>query len=162
MASRQTDPRDVDSAAGACCGPRALCGWSPPALPADSARKRRVDRALRSGVAPFAFFGAVIALLVTAPNLPLRGELAMDDLAALAAGAWCGLNFWRCRHAHCAITAAGWFPLSAFVFIEAGIGRSLIARNEQLVFLAVLGVALAFEGIWYLVRGTNALTRSVE
>jgi hypothetical protein len=43
----------------------------------------------------------VIALLVTAPNLPLRGELAMDGLAALAAGAWCGLNFWRCRLARC-------------------------------------------------------------
>ncbi|MEA2504692.1 MAG: hypothetical protein QOG36_1735, partial [Actinomycetota bacterium] len=33
-----------------------------------------------------------------------------DGLAGLAAGTWCGLNFWRCRQAHCLVTFAegGW------------------------------------------------------
>jgi hypothetical protein len=56
----------------------------------------------------------------------------------------------------------GWLALSGFVFVEEGMGHSLIAGDEQLVFLAVLGIALAFEFAWYLVRGTNALTRSAE
>jgi hypothetical protein len=124
--------------------------------------KRLVDRTLRTGVGPFVFFGAVIALLVIAPTLPERWDLAMDGLAALAGGAWCGLNLWRCRHAHCVVTAAGWLALSGLIFVEAGMGRSLIAGDEQLVFLAVLGIALAFEFAWYLARGTNALSRSVE
>jgi hypothetical protein len=29
-------------------------------------------------------------------------------LAALAAGTWCGLNFWRCRQAYRLVSAAGW------------------------------------------------------
>lgn len=33
---------------------------------------------------------------------------------------------------------------------------------EVIVFLAVLGVALAFEFAWYLARGSNALTRSAQ
>ncbi|MEA2535512.1 MAG: hypothetical protein QOJ93_3323, partial [Actinomycetota bacterium] len=35
-------------------------------------------------------------------------ELAADRLAALAAGTWCGLNFWRRRQAHRLVSAAGW------------------------------------------------------
>lgn len=31
------------------CGPRALCGWSPPSRAADTALKRRVDR-IRVGI----------------------------------------------------------------------------------------------------------------
>ena len=55
---------------------------------------------------------AVIALLNLAPHLPERGNLAVDGLAALAAAAWCGLNFWRCRPAHCIVTSTGWAALS--------------------------------------------------
>jgi hypothetical protein len=140
--------------------PRALCGWSPPALPADSGLKQWVDGVLpRTGVLAAAYFAAVIALLVAAPQLPLRWELAIDAFAALAAGSWYGLNFWRCRHAHCLVTGVGWLLLSCFVFVEAGLGRSMIHGNEQLVFLEVLVLALAFEGAWYLARGTNALVR---
>src|SRR6266542_7089422 len=71
---------------------------------------------------------------------------------------WCGLNFWRCRHAHCVITGAGWLALAVFTFVEAGLGRSLIGGNEPPVFLVVLGTGLVFEAAWYLARGSNAVT----
>jgi hypothetical protein len=73
---------------------------------------------------------------------------------------WCAVNFWRCRHAHCVITGAGWLALAAFSFLEAGLGRSVIHGDEGLVFLGVLGVGLAFEGAWYVARGTNAVSSS--
>ncbi|MFZ0216888.1 MAG: hypothetical protein WAM30_13225 [Candidatus Dormiibacterota bacterium] len=102
------------------------------------------------------YFAAVIGLLLLAPWLPRRADLAVDGLAALAAAAWCAANFWRCRHAHCVVTAAGWFALSAFSFVEATLGRSWIGGDEQLVFLGVLAIGVLFEVGWTLVRGTNA------
>ena len=141
------------------CCPRALWGWSPPSLPADTPLKRRVDRILpRTGLACLLYYAGVIGLLNLAPVLATRGQLAVDGLAALAAGAWCGVNFWRCRHAHCALSGAGWLGLALLAFAETAAGRSWIGGDEQVVFLAVLVVALAFEGIWAAVRGTNALT----
>jgi hypothetical protein len=142
----------------ACCAPPALWGWSPPDLPADTPLKRWVDRAVpRSGLAALLALALVIGLLYLAPHLPRRAELATDGLAALAGGGWCALNFWRCRHAHCAVTAAGWLALAIFCGGEAGLGHSLIGGNEQLVLLGVLAAGLAFEGVWYLVHGSNAL-----
>lgn len=139
---------------------RALFGWSPPCLPADSVAKRLADRLLpATGVPAVLYYGAVIALLALAPWLPRRADLAVDGLAILGAAVWCATNFWRCRHAHCAVTGAGWFALSGFAFVEAGIGRSLIDGYEQPVFLGVLAVGLLFEGGWTLLRGTNAVTR---
>jgi hypothetical protein len=84
-------------------------------------------------------------------------SMAVDGLAALAAAAWCGLNFWRCRHAHCIVTSTGWAALSLLAFTEAGLGRSLIGGNEQPVFLVVLAAAVAFEVGWRLARGTSAI-----
>jgi hypothetical protein len=104
---------------------RALWGWSPPDRPADTPLKRGIDRVLpRTGLATAACIAAVVGLFSLAPHLPLRANLAADGLAALLAGAWCGLNFWRCRHAHCAVTGAGWLALSVFVFTEAGLGTA--------------------------------------
>jgi hypothetical protein len=40
----RTAERDDTPTAEVACGGRALCGWSPPSLPADSDLKRRVDR----------------------------------------------------------------------------------------------------------------------
>jgi hypothetical protein len=139
---------------------RALCGWSPPPLPADSVMKRRTDRILAGAIPALAMIAVVVILLNVAPLLPLPAGLAVDGLAALAAGGWCSLNFWRCRHAHCLVTGPAWLALSVFAFTEAGIGRSLIAGDEQLVFLGVLAAALCFEGFWYLARRTNAVTAS--
>src|SRR5215471_19125424 len=80
-------------------------------------------------------------------------------MATLDAAAWCVLNFWRCRHAHCVVTSTGWLALSVLAFTEAGLGRSLIGGDEQLVFLAVLAVAVGFEVVWRCAHGTNAVTR---
>lgn len=139
------------------CGPRAVCGWSPQPLPADTALKRRVDRVLVGNVAAIVMVIVVVALLNLAPHLPTRAGLVVDGLAALVGGGWCSLNFWRCRHAHCLVTGVGWLALSVFVFVEAGIGRSSIGGNEQPVFLAILAAALIFEITWYLARHTHAI-----
>src|SRR5580692_4441304 len=108
---------------------RALWGWSPPDLPAD---KRRIDRFMpRSGIPAVLYYAAVAGLLGLAAHLPERAALATDGAAALAAGAWCALNFWRCRHAHCAISSTGWLALSVLAFTGAALGRSLIGGDEQ-------------------------------
>ncbi|TAN19865.1 MAG: hypothetical protein EPN30_11485 [Actinomycetota bacterium] len=140
---------------------RALWGWSPPDLPADSALKRNVDRALpRTGLGYIIYWAVVIGLeFGLAPHLPVRGRLSVEGVAALLAGAWCGLNFWRCRHAHCAVSGAGWSALGGLALVEAGMGHSLIGGYDQLVFIGVFVFALVFEGLWYRARGTNALAR---
>lgn len=138
---------------------RALCGWSPPPRPADTPFKRAVDRYMpRTGIPVILYFAGVIGLLLLAPLLGKPAELAVDALAAGAGAAWCGLNFWRCRHAHCLIDAAGWAALAVFDAVEAAIGRSFIHGDEQLLFLAVLAAGLVFEAAWYVTRGSNAVS----
>ena len=142
-----------------CCLPGARRRWSPPDLPAGTRRKRLADRLLpRTGLPAIGYFAAVIALLNLARILPAPACLIVDGAAALGAGTWCALNFWRCRHAHCLITGTGWLALALFAFAEAGTGHSLIGGDEQLVFVAVLAIGLIFEGAWYLTHRTNALT----
>jgi hypothetical protein len=82
--------------------------------------------------------------------------LGVDGLAFLAGGSWCALNFWRCRHAHCLVTAGGWLGLRALAFAEARVGHSVIAGDEQPVFLAILAAGLLFELAWSRTHGTNA------
>jgi hypothetical protein len=143
-----------------CGGPRGLWGWSPPRRPAETALERRVDRFFpRSGVRCLLFVLAIIALLSVAPHLPTRERLGADAVAFLAAGGWCALNFWRCRHAHCALSGAGWLALGVLALAEAGLGHSLIGGYEQPAFLGVLVIAVIFEGAWYLQHGTNAMAR---
>jgi len=108
-----------------CCSPRALFGWSPPASEADTRAKRVIDRFLpATGVAMVAFFAAVVALLLLAPLLPSRSEFASDGIAFLACAAWCGLNFWRSRHAHCLVTVTGSSAIALLTFAELVPGRS--------------------------------------
>lgn len=141
-------------------GPRSLWGWSPPPLPADRGLERLVDRLLpRTGFVLILFYGFLIALLNLAPHLPRRPELVTEGVAFLAAGSWCALNYWRCRHAHCIVTASGWLPLAAFAFFEALLGRSLVSGFEQPIFLAVLALGIAFEVVWARTHGTNAIGR---
>jgi hypothetical protein len=155
-----TEQRGID---GSPAPVRALFGWSPPRLAADTPAKRRVDRLLpATGIPVVSYFAAVIGLLVLAPLLSIRADLAVDGSAALAAAAWCGANFWRCRHAHCVVTTTGWSALGALCFVEVGLGRSLIAGDEQPLFLAVLVLGVLFEGGWVLLRGTNACTKRGE
>jgi hypothetical protein len=153
--------RPVNGSRQARCGSgRALFGWSPPDLPADTAVKRRADRVLpRTGTPAMLYCAAVVALLFAAPHLPVRGNLVLDGLAAVLAAAWCGGNFWRCRHAHCLVTAPGWLALSVLAFTGAILGHSLISGYEQPTFLAVLVGSVVFEWGWSLARGTNAVGR---
>jgi hypothetical protein len=143
---------------GALCGPRALFGWSPQALPADTPFKRRTDRLLVGYAPAIIMIALVLTLGNIAPHLPVRAALAVEGLAALVGGGWCSVNFWRCRHAHCLVTGTGWLALSLVLFAESALGRSLMAGYEPMVFNGVLVAALIFEGGWFLARRTNAVT----
>jgi len=145
---------------GTSCGvPRRRRAWSPPLLPADTPVKRSVDHIRpRTGLPAAAYFAAVIALLGLAQILPARAYLAVDAVAFLAGGTWCALSFWRCRQAHCLLSGSGWLLLALLAAAEAGLGRSLIGGDEQLVFLGILAIGLIFEGAWYLVHRDNAVT----
>jgi hypothetical protein len=137
---------------------RALWGWSPPAPAAVTPWQRRVDRFLTSGWTAVYFIG-VIVLLNLAPHLATRWDLGLVAVASLAGGTWCAHNFWRCRQVHCVVTAAGWLGTGLLAGVEAAMGRSLISGGEQTVLLAVLAAAIAFELLWWRVRGTNAIRR---
>ncbi len=112
----------------------------------------------RSGRRLVIFFAGVVILLNVGAVLPKRLDLVAVGLASLAAGGWCAVNFWRCRHAHCVVTGVGWLALAGFAFVEAGLGRSLIHGDEGLVFLGVLAAGLVVECAWCAVRGTNAIS----
>jgi hypothetical protein len=139
---------------------RALCGWSPAALTADTPAKGFADRVLTSAWSWVAAVVAITALFNLAPHLSTRAGLAVDGGAMLLGGTLCSANFWRCRHAHCLITGPGWLALAAFVFVEAGIGHSLIRGWEQPAFLAMLALSLLFEWTWSARRGSNAIVRT--
>jgi hypothetical protein len=100
---------------------------------------------------------SVVTVLNLGPHLPTRAGLAVVGLVVLMAGVWCSLNFWRCRHAHCLVTGAGWLALGVFAFTETVLGHSIIGGYELAVFLGVLAAALIFECSWYLTRHTNAI-----
>ncbi len=153
----RSDGNRIQAAPRSSCGPRALCGWSPPPLAADTNLKWCVDHLLVGNAPALVMLAVVIGLFNLAPHLPIRADLAVDGVAALIGGGWCSLNFWRCRHAHCLVTGIGWLALAIFVFIESAIGRSLIGGNEQPVFIGVLAGALIFECAWYRARHTNAV-----
>lgn len=141
-------------------GTRALFGWSPPRLPADSRTKRWVDQLLPATGAPLiAYFGTVLALVALSALLPTRPGLIVVAAAAIGGSLWCTANFWRCRHAHCLVTGVGWLALSGFAFVEAILGRSLIGRVEPVGFFAVFVASLIFERYWVSRRGGNAVVR---
>lgn len=102
-------------------------------------------------------FGLIAAIFLVAPLFPRHTYFALSGVAFVAGAAWCGFNFWRSRHAHCLVTTIGWSALAALTFVETAQGRSLIAGDEQLVFLGVLGVGLVFEAAWVRAFGTSAV-----
>lgn len=158
LAARRGGPVPADRAS--CCARRSSRGWSPPPLPADTQLKRFVDRFLpRGGLPVVVFFAAAIGTLNLASLLSSpAAELALEGAAALAAGWWCALNFWRCRHAHCLVTGAGWLGLSLLSFVEAGLGHSVIGGYERGVFVLILVIGCVFEAAWQITRGTNVMT----
>ncbi len=136
-------------------------GCSTPNLPADSGAKRAIDRLLpRSGWAFCLYFTAVVALVSIADQLSTRGGLAVTAAAALAGGAWCSLNFWRCRHTHCVVTATGWLVLALLALLAllgAALGHSLLGGAENIVFLAILLVGALVEVGWYASHRSHAI-----
>lgn len=130
---------------------------SPPRLTSDTQAKRLADRLLPRGRAQWVFFGLVWFALAMRPNLGVRPGLLLAAAATLAASGWCLVNFWRCREAHCALSAPGWAVLGALQLAEASTGRSLVGGTESLLFIGVLVVAYAFEFVWRARHGTNAL-----
>lgn len=141
------------------CRPGPTWLSQPGDLPAGTNLERLVDRVVpRRGGGCFLYWGVVLAMgFGLAPHLPVRSRLAVEAAAALLAGGWCALNFWRCRQAHCVVSGAGWLVLGLWLLAEAVIGHSLVGGNEQLLFLGVLGAAFAFEFAWYRAHGTNAM-----
>jgi hypothetical protein len=158
LAARRTGLVPADRAS--CCAPRASKSWSPPPLPADTQLKRLVDRFLpRAGLPVVVYFAAAIGALSLASLVSNpAAELALEGAAVLAAGGWCALNFWRCRHAHCLVTGVGWLGLSLLAFVEARLGHSVIGGYERGAFVVVLVIGCVFEAAWQITRGTNAMT----
>jgi hypothetical protein len=138
--------------------PRALCGWSPPPLAANTLLKARVDRLLVGYAPTVALVASIVLLFNLVPLVPVRAGLGLDGFAGVVGGTWCSLNFWRCRHAHCLVTGVGWLVYSAFLVVEVALGHSVVAGDEQLGFMGILGAGLIFEVGWYLLRGNNALS----
>ena len=150
----------VPGARASCCVPQVSRRWSPPPLPADTQLKRLVDRFLpRAGLPVVVYFAVAVGTLNLASlaSNP-AAELALEGAAALVAGGWCALNFWRRRHAHCLVTGVGWLGLSLLAFIEAGLGHSVIGGYERGVFVLMLAIGCLFEAAWQMTHGTNAMT----
>jgi len=135
---------------------------SPPRVDPDGHLERLADRLLPTGVGQWIFFGAVVAAVSLAPNLPRRWALALAAVATLAASAWCLVNFWRCREAHCILSGSGWALLGALGLVETGVGHSLVGDYGGALFFAVLVLAYSFEFVWRARYGTNALTRTAR
>ena len=142
-------------------GPRSIpLVCPPPRLPANTPGKRLADRLLPTGAGQWIFFATVAAGISVAPVLPTRAGLALGAVVTFAASAWCLINFWRCREAHCVVNGYGWAALGVLEIVELALGRSVIMGDEGLAFVAVLVVALVFECGWRARSGTNALVRT--
>lgn len=135
--------------------PAILC--SPPRLKADTRTKRMIDRVLPTGASRCAFFVAIAVGVSAAGQLPTTPGLAVGAVTTFVASSYCLLNFWRCREAHCIISGTGWSALGLFETAEIAVGHSLIHRNEDAAFVAILVIAVAFELYWRTRYGTNAL-----
>ncbi len=120
-----------------------------------------MDRLLpRGGLGVVAYFAVSVALFEVAGTFHEPVQSALQGVGTLAAGGWCALNFWRCRHAHCLVTGTGWLALSALCFVGAVVGRSVVGGHEGAVFVAVLLAGCGFECAWRARSGTNAVLRS--
>jgi hypothetical protein len=117
---------------------------------------------LPRGGAACAFFVAVAVLMGLASRLPLRADLTVAGIAIGAAGAWCSVNFWRCRHAHCVVTGADWLMLAGIDLAGAVLGLNPLGGFGGVAFLAVLATGVLFELGWSLRTGSHAITPRSE
>lgn len=116
----------------------------------------------RPGWPAVVYFATVAIAVGVAAQLPAVPRLTFTGVASLAGGAWCAVNFWRCRHAHCLVTGAGWLALGGLALVGAVQGRSVLAGTERLLFVAVLGLGIVFEAVIYLARGSVSLGQAPE
>ena len=131
----------------------------PPRLAADTPARRLADRLLPTGAAQWPFFALVAIGIIVASFLPLTPGLIVDAVATFAGSAWCVVNFWRCREAHCVVTGYGWAALAVLEVVELGLGRSVIGGDEGLVFLFILALGVIFEAGWRARYGSGAVIR---
>ena len=130
---------------------------SPPRLRADTRLARFADWIQPRGAWQYVYFAAVAIAIGIAPSLPTRAGLLLDAAATFAGSAWCLVNLWRCREAHCLVTGFGWAALFVVEVAELAIGRSVTRGSDGLIFVAILIAAVCFEWGWQLRFGTNAL-----
>lgn len=93
---------------------------------------------------------------VAADQMPARPALLPAAAFFTLVGGWCGLNFARCREAHCVVTGAGYSGLAvaafaAFILDQHWTGPLWAAS------LAVLAVAVVFQASWAAWRGSTAI-----
>ncbi|MGH7860874.1 MAG: hypothetical protein ACRENM_04205 [Candidatus Dormibacteraceae bacterium] len=137
---------------------RALGIWcSPPSLQNDTRAKRAVDRILPAGAWRCLFFIAIAGGISAAAHLPTTPGLIVGAAVTASASGYCLLNFWRCREAHCIVSGSGWAALGAFEIAEAAVGHSLVHGDEGLAFTLILLGSIAFETVWRMQHGTNAV-----
>jgi hypothetical protein len=87
-------------------------------------------------------------VLVSANALSGRSGVALASAYVLLVGAYCLLNFWACREAHCALTGPG-FTLVGLLGVAAAIWPTRLpwyrVGVETVVYLAILAAGFAFE-----------------
>ena len=78
-----------------------------------------------------------------------RGGLAIASVYVTVMGAYCLLNFRRCRETHCGVTGPGFLLASAFGFCAVLVPGTALSwyrtGTEAAVYLAVLAAGYALE-----------------
>lgn len=100
-----------------------------------------------------------VGVYIVSSLLPLSGGLALTGVYFLAIGSYCGVNVWRCREAHCAITSIGWSLLGLLALAVIAPGLQWLGPLWG-VFLAIGLVGYAFEAAWSSRHSSNILRRT--
>lgn len=125
-----------------------MMGSCPTAPPPASGWERAADRYRRLAapvLRPPLVVVTLLVLVVVSAWLPLRGELALISGFHLAAGAYCAMNFWRCREPHCRMTGPGWTATGLAGLVALVAGADWVA-GLWATFTAVWVAGMAYEG----------------
>jgi len=109
----------------------------------------------RPAIIPAAVVLGVLAGQI-ADALPSRYAMLPAMVYFLALGGWCGLNFARCREAHCLITGAGFGALAIAALVAVGLDRHWY-NLLSLMIAPVLVAGFVFEAAWTHRYRQNAL-----
>jgi hypothetical protein len=139
----------------ACCSPLAA---RPSSLEPTRGWHGAADRfliATRPALIPAAVLLGVLAGQV-ADALPSRYAMLPALVFFLELGGWCGLNFARCREAHCLITGAAFGGLAIAALVAVGLDRNWY-NLLSLMIVPVVFAAFVFEAAWQRRQGSNAV-----